>query len=83
MLSDFQRWAILPGGPPPESMTFGFGDMLITPMILYGTWQVILQSEFDKCLCHMFEILDVFECCFQYLLFTSSVASSLESKSKC
>jgi len=34
-----QRWAILPGGPPPESMSFGFGDVLITPLILYGTWQ--------------------------------------------
>lgn len=34
-----QRWAILPGGPSPDSMTFGFGDMLITPLILYGTWQ--------------------------------------------
>merc|ERR1712107_743781 len=34
-----QRWAILPGGSPPDSITFGFGDTLITPLILYGAWQ--------------------------------------------
>jgi len=47
-----QRWGILPGGPDPATLGMSFGDVLVTPLVLYLAWQAaylyIQHTVIDK-----------------------------------
>lgn len=36
-----QRWDIIPGSLPPEGLSLSLGDTLVTPLLIYATWQAV------------------------------------------